>query len=333
MSAKKTPLLRSTVYTLSVSVPGIRQKARAAGRSDHLYMDIKGYLKNKRDVVDRALEKIVPPSATYPPRVFDAMRYSLFAGGKRIRPILAIAAAESLGAADAGLMPIAGALELIHTYSLVHDDLPAMDNDDLRRGRPTCHKVYGDAIAILAGDGLLNLAFEVLTDPRRLKSVPANRMLAITADIAHASGVFGMVGGQVVDMESEGKDVDFPTLEYIHTHKTGALLRASVRAGALYGRASAKRLRALTRYGEFAGLAFQIADDILDITGTEEEIGKDVGSDLEKGKKTFPSFYGLEESRRRAREVSERAVAALADFDRKADPLRELAKYIVTRVN
>jgi geranylgeranyl diphosphate synthase type II len=296
-------------------------------------MDIKAYLKKKREIVDRSLEALVPPASTFPPTVFDAMRYSLFAGGKRVRPILAIAAAEALGAKTAGLLPIAGSLELIHTYSLIHDDLPAMDNDDLRRGRPTCHKVYGDAIAILAGDGLLNLAFEVLSDPRRLKAVPANRMLSITAEVARASGVFGMVGGQVVDMESEGKDVDFPTLEYIHTHKTGAMLRASVRIGALYGRANEQRLRALTRYGEYVGLAFQIADDILDLTGTQEEIGKDVGSDLKKGKKTFPSFYGLAESRKRAQEVSDRAIAALKNFDAKADPLRELARYIITRVN
>lgn len=296
-------------------------------------MDIRTYLKNKRDVVDKALEVLVPPVTAFPPKIFEAMRYSLFAGGKRVRPILAIAAAEALGAKTAGLLPVAGSLELIHTYSLIHDDLPAMDNDDFRRGRPTCHKVYGDAIAVLAGDGLLNLAFEVLSDPKRLKTVPAGRMVAIIREISRASGVFGMVGGQVVDMESEGKDVDFPMLEYIHTHKTGALIRASVRAGALYGRASEKRLKALTRYGEFVGLAFQIADDILDITGTREEIGKDVGSDLKKDKKTFPSFYGLEESRRRAREVSDRAVLALKDFDKKADPLRELARYIVTRVN
>lgn len=296
-------------------------------------MDIKAYLGKKREVVDKALEALVPPAKTYPPKIFEAMRYSLFAGGKRVRPILAIASAEALGAKTAGLLPVAGTLELIHTYSLIHDDLPAMDDDDFRRGRPTCHKVYGEAMAILAGDGLLNMAFEALSDPRRLKTIPTGRLVAIIGEIAHASGVFGMVGGQVVDMESEGKDVDFPTLEYIHTRKTGALIRASVRVGALYAKASEKRLKALTRYGEMVGLAFQIADDILDITGTQEEIGKDVGSDLKKGKKTFPGFYGLEESRRRANEVAGHAVAALRDFDRKADPLRELAKYIVTRVN
>src|SRR5208283_4604212 len=175
----------------------------------------------------------------------EAIRYSLFAGGKRIRPILAVAAAEALGAKLSDLLPIAGALELIHTYSLIHDDLPAMDNDDFRRGRPTCHKVYGEAIAILAGDGLLNMAFEVLSDTRRTKSIPASRVLAIINEIATASGVFGMVGGQVVDMNSEGKDVDFPTLEYIHTHKTGALIRASVRVGALYAKAEKRQFTAL----------------------------------------------------------------------------------------
>ncbi|MDA8101113.1 MAG: polyprenyl synthetase family protein [Nitrospiraceae bacterium] len=296
-------------------------------------MDIKAYLNKKKTVVDRALESLVPAADTVPSTVFEAMRYSLFAGGKRVRPILAIASAEALGANTAGLLPLAASLELIHTYSLIHDDLPAMDNDDFRRGRPTCHKVYGEAMAILAGDGLLNLAFEVLSDPKRTKTLPPARLVAITREIARASGCFGMVGGQVVDMESEGKEIDFPTLEYIHTHKTGALIRASVRVGALYGRASEKRLKQLTRYGEFVGLAFQIADDILDITGTQEEIGKDVGSDLRKGKKTFPAFYGLEESRRRAHEVSDKAVAALEGFDRKADPLRDLARYIVTRVN
>jgi len=296
-------------------------------------MDIKSYLSKRKTLIDTSLDKLVPPAKMFPASVHEAMRYSLFAGGKRVRPILALAAAEALGAKTAGLLPLAGSLELIHTYSLIHDDLPAMDDDDLRRGRPTCHKVYGEAIAILAGDGLLNMAFEVLSDPHRTKAIPANRLISIIREISVASGVRGMVGGQVVDMESEGKDIDFPTLEYIHTHKTGALIRASVRVGALYARAGKRQFAALTRYGEMVGLAFQIADDILDITGTQEEIGKDVGSDLKKDKKTFPSFYGLEESRRRANEVAEHAVHSLQAFDRKADPLRELAKYIVNRIN
>jgi geranylgeranyl diphosphate synthase type II len=283
--------------------------------------------------VDRALAKLVPPKTAFPPVIHEAMRYSLFAGGKRVRPILSIAAAEAVGAKTAELLPAAGALELIHTYSLIHDDLPAMDNDDLRRGRPTCHKVFGEANAILAGDGLLTMAFEVLSDPRRLKAISAKTMVAIIREIATASGVFGMVGGQVVDMESEGKDVDFPTLEYIHTHKTGALIRAAVRVGALYGKATKRQFDALTRYGELTGLAFQIADDVLDLTGTQEEIGKDVGSDLKKGKKTYPAFLGLEEARRRAKEITDRAQGALRDFDGQADPLRELANYIIKRVH
>ncbi len=296
-------------------------------------MNIQAYLHKKKIIVDRSLEKLVPPATTYPSVVHEAMRYSLFAGGKRVRPLLAIASAEALGASSVGLLPLAGSLELVHTYSLIHDDLPAMDDDDFRRNRPTCHKVYGEAIAILAGDGLLNMAFEVLSDPKRLKIVPAARMLAIIREISTASGVFGMVGGQVVDIQSEGRDVDLPTLEYIHTHKTGALIRASVRVGALYARAGKRQLAALSHYGELVGLAFQIADDILDLTGTREEIGKDAGSDLKKDKKTFPSFYGIEESRRRAVEVADKAIYLLKDFDRKADPLRELAKYIVQRVN
>ena len=296
-------------------------------------MNIKSYLAKKKSIVDKTLDKLVPSTKTFPTSVHEAMRYSLFAGGKRVRPILAIAAAEALGARTSNLLPLAGSLELIHTYSLIHDDLPAMDDDDFRRGRPTCHKVYGEAIAILAGDGLLNMAFEVLSDPRRNKAVSANRLIAIINEIGAASGVRGMVGGQVVDMESEGKDIDFPTLDYIHTHKTGALIRASVRVGALYAKAGKRQFAALTSYGEFVGLAFQIADDILDITGKREEIGKDVGSDLKKGKKTFPGFYGLEGSRLRANEVADKAVHSLRDFDRKADPLRELAQYIVNRVN
>jgi geranylgeranyl diphosphate synthase type II len=296
-------------------------------------MDITSYLSKRKSLIDATLDKLVPPAKMFPASVHEAMRYSLFAGGKRLRPVLALAAAEALGVKTPGLLPLAGSLELIHTYSLIHDDLPAMDDDDLRRGRPTCHKKYGEAIAILAGDGLLNMAFEVLSDPRRTRVVSANRLLIIIREISMASGVFGMVGGQVIDMESEGKDIDLPTLEYIHTHKTGALIRASVRVGALYAGAGKRQFAALTRYGELVGLAFQIADDILDITGKQEETGKDVGSDQKKGKKTYPSCYGLEESRRRANEVAENAVHSLREFDRKADPLRELAAYIVHRVN
>jgi geranylgeranyl diphosphate synthase type II len=294
--------------------------------------DLGGYLSRNNALIDRALLAYLDPIAGHT-RLAEAMRYALMAGGKRLRPNLCLAASEAVGGSPEVALPVACAMEMIHTYSLIHDDLPAMDNDDLRRGRPTCHKAYGEANAILAGDGLLTMAFEVLSDPRRLKAVPAKALVAIIREIATASGVFGMVGGQVVDMESEGKDVDFPTLEYIHTHKTGALIRASVRVGALYGRATKRQFDALTRYGELTGLAFQIADDILDLTGTQEEIGKDAGSDLKKGKKTYPAFLGIEESRRRAHEITDRALEALRDFDGQADPLRELAKYIINRVH
>jgi geranylgeranyl diphosphate synthase type II len=307
--------------------------SKSPKKSNPASMDIKAYLARKKDIIDKTLEKLVPPAKAFPPAIHEAMRYSLFAGGKRVRPVLAIAAAEALGATTANLLPLAGALELIHTYSLIHDDLPAMDDDDLRRGRPTCHKVYGEAIAILAGDGLLTMAFEVLSDPRRMKAIPARTIVSMIRELSVASGVFGMVGGQVVDIQSENREIDFPTLEYIHTHKTGALIRASVRIGALYARAGKRQFEALTRFGELAGLAFQIADDILDVTGKQEELGKDIGSDLEKGKKTFPSFLGLQESGRRAEEVVDEALDALKGFGRKADPLRELAKYIIKRVN
>lgn len=296
-------------------------------------MDIKTYLSKKKTIIDKSLERLVPPARTFPAAVYEAMRYSLFAGGKRIRPILAVAAAEAVGAPAQRLVPVAGTLELIHTYSLIHDDLPAMDDDDFRRGRPTSHKVFGEAVAILAGDGLLTMAFEILSDPRLFKSIPARTLVTIIREISYASGVFGMVGGQVVDIQSEGKEIDFPTLEYIHTHKTGALIRASVRVGALYAKARQRQFEALTRYGEMIGLAFQIADDILDVTGNQVELGKDVGSDVEKGKKTFPSFLGLEESRIRANELVDKAIGVLDGFGKKADPLRELAKYIVNRVN
>ena len=297
-------------------------------------MDIKAYLAKKKDLVDKALEKLVPPAKLFPTSVHEAMRYSLFAGGKRVRPILAIAAAEALGARTADLLPVAGALELIHTYSLIHDDLPAMDNDDFRRGRPTCHKVYGEAVAILAGDGLLNMAFEVLSDPRRLKAVPAKQ-----ARCDHQGNLHGLRRFRHGGRPGRGHGVRRQGSGFPHAgiHPYTQDRRAHPRLGpdrrALCKGGQAAVYRALPVTGRLVGLAFQIADDILDITGTQETIGKDVGSDIKKGKKTFPSFYGLEESRARAAEVADKAVQSLKEFDRKADPLRELAKYIVNRVN
>ena len=299
-------------------------------------MDLKAYLKKKKELVDSFLDGALPAGDVVPASLHSSIRYSVEAGGKRVRPVLAIAAAEAVAGADAkvpGLMAVASSLELIHTYSLIHDDLPAMDDDDFRRGKPTNHKVFGEAVAILAGDALLTYAFDLLTDPAHVGGMKPKTLLAVIREIALASGNMGMVGGQVADIESEGKEVDFATLEFIHTHKTGALIRASVRVGALAAGATDKELKALTRYGVDVGLAFQIADDILDIEGSQEEIGKDVGSDLARGKKTYPAFVGLEESKLRAKELVGSAVSALDIFGPGAAALREIAGYIVSRKN
>ncbi|RII27284.1 MAG: polyprenyl synthetase [Geobacter sp.] len=295
-------------------------------------MDLKSYLKERCRVVDEALDRYLPREDELPSSLHRAMRYSVFAGGKRVRPILMLAACEAAGGTVDQAMAAACAMEMIHTYSLIHDDLPAMDDDDFRRGNPTNHKVFGEATAILAGDALLTEAFILLSNPEVGAGLPPRERLAVIQEIARCAGSHGMVGGQVVDMESEGKkDIDLPTVQYIHTHKTGALIKASVKAGAILGGADEGRLAAFTRYGEAIGLAFQIADDILDIEGTTEEIGKDAGSDEERGKATYPAVVGLAESKRRAAELTDMALAALDQFDAKADPLREIAQYVVYR--
>ncbi|HEX2768218.1 MAG TPA: farnesyl diphosphate synthase [Geobacteraceae bacterium] len=295
-------------------------------------MDLKKYLKERCLLVDEALDRFLPPADELPDSLHKSMRYSVFAGGKRVRPILLLAACEAVGGDISPAMPAACAMEMIHTYSLIHDDLPAMDNDDFRRGNPTNHKVFGEAIAILAGDALLTEAFILLSDPGHWGKTGLARLLPVIHEIARSAGSHGMVGGQVVDMESEGKhDVDLAIVQYIHTHKTGALLKASVKAGALLGDADDAGLAAMTRYGEAIGLAFQIADDILDIEGTTEEIGKDAGSDEARGKATYPAVMGIAEAKRRAGELVGMALDALSGFDEKADPLREIAKYIVYR--
>ncbi|QXE91096.1 polyprenyl synthetase family protein [Geomonas subterranea] len=292
-------------------------------------MDLKEYLKQKCQLVDQALERYLPDAKELPASLHGAMRYSVFAGGKRVRPVLMLAACEAVGGSADAVMPAACAMEMIHTYSLIHDDLPAMDNDDFRRGNPTNHKVYGEATAILAGDALLTEAFILLSNGTG--GDPAAR-LRVIQEIAVASGSHGMVGGQVVDMESEGRhDVDLPTLSYIHTHKTGALIRASVRCGAILGGASGEQFTSLTRYADAIGLAFQIADDILDVEGTTEELGKDAGSDQARGKATYPALMGLEASKARAQELVQIALDALASFDERAEPLRAIASYIVKR--
>ncbi len=295
-------------------------------------MDLKHYLKNMQQLVDEALERYLPAADELPSSVHKAMRYSVFAGGKRVRPILLLAACDSVGGDMQKAMPAACAMEMIHTYSLIHDDLPAMDDDDFRRGIPTSHKVFGEATAILAGDALLTEAFILLSSPERNSSPDCGALLGVIQEIAVSAGSRGMIGGQVVDMESEGsKEVDLATVLYIHTHKTGALIKASVKSGALLGGASGGELDAIVRYGEAVGLAFQIADDILDIEGTTEQIGKDAGSDQARGKATYPAVMGMAASKQRAEELVDVALTALDCFDEKADPLREIARYIVRR--
>ena len=296
-------------------------------------MDIGQYLNHKRDEVDRFLEKVIPAATLPPTTLHESMRYSLFAGGKRVRPILAIAAAEAVGHCPPALWPVACSLELIHTYSLIHDDLPAMDNDDYRRGKLTNHKVYGDAMAILAGDALLTLAFELCSQRDLLEGLSPEGQVRVVYELAVGSGHLGMVGGQVFDIQAENQDIDMATLQRIHRHKTGMLIRASVRMGAIVAGASAHQLAALTSYAEEVGLAFQVADDVLNVTGTREELGKNANTDAQRGKKTYPTFLGIDGARKYADDCVTRAIGHLAPFAANADPLRELAKYITARKN
>lgn len=259
------------------------------------------------------------------------MRYSVHAGGKRLRPILVMAAAEAVGGDRHTVLPFAVAAEFVHTYTLIHDDLPALDNDNFRRGKPTNHKVFGEAIAILAGDGLLTQAFLVMTNAALMDGIPGDCILRASHEMAGALGTTGMIGGQVVDIESEENAVDAATLEYIHIYKTGFLIRACIRCGAILSQAGTAQFDSLSRYGAHIGLAFQIVDDILDITGDKESLGKDIGSDIDKDKATYPALFGLEESRRKAEELVEEAIASLRDFDERADPLRGIARFFVER--
>ena len=289
--------------------------------------DFAAYLKLSRDRVEIALDSSMGPER--PESLRGAMRYSLLAGGKRLRPILCLAACELVGGSFELAMPTAVALEMIHTMSLIHDDLPAMDNDDLRRGRPTNHKVYGDAMAILAGDAMLSRAFEMVAV--RSPNVPADRLLRVVGELALVSGAPGLVGGQVVDLESEGQAVDLETLEYIHLHKTAALLRACVVTGALIGGASDDQLQAMRTYANGIGLAFQIIDDILDVTASSEVLGKTAGKDLLADKTTYPKLLGLEASREKALQLVRASKAALEPWRNKAAPLLALADYVASR--
>ena len=290
--------------------------------------DLSTYLVEQKKAIEVALDSALP--VIYPEKIYEAMRYSLLAGGKRLRPILCLAGCEIAGGTSQMAMPTACAVEMIHTMSLIHDDLPAMDNDDYRRGKLTCHKVYGEDIAILAGDGLLSYAFELIAT--KTENVPPHQVLQTIAHLARASGAPGLVGGQVLDLESEGlKDVSLETLNYIHAHKTGALLESCVVCGAILAGASAADLQRLSRFAKNIGLAFQIIDDILDITATAEELGKTAGKDVQAGKVTYPSLWGIEESKRQAKQLVADAQAQLAVFGNKAQPLLAIADYITSR--
>jgi geranylgeranyl diphosphate synthase type II len=285
-------------------------------------LNAEALLRDKSARTEEALRALVAEWKDAPPRLVEAVSYSLFAGGKRLRPALALGACEMVCGTDDPALPVACALEMVHTYSLIHDDLPAMDDDDLRRGRPTSHKVFGEATAILAGDALLTLAFE---------AAARNGSAVIVTELARAAGVAGMVGGQQMDMDAEGRDVTLAELRGIHACKTGALIRSAARCGALAGGADAAQLDALSAYGDSLGLAFQIADDLLDVTGDAEKLGKATGADAAHVKATYPSLLGLEEARRLARQTIENALDALAPFGPEADAFRALAHFVIDR--
>ncbi len=292
---------------------------------------LKQVLEQGRETADAALERLLPPATQYPTSIHQAMRHSVFAGGKRLRPILCIEAARMIaGVLPLGIDELGAALEMLHTYSLIHDDLPALDNDDLRRGRPTCHKAFGEATAILAGDALQTQAYEVLAQIK----CPAEARVAIIREVAHATGTIeGMIGGQVMDLEAEHKKPDLATLEYIHRSKTAALITASVVSGGMYAEASAEEISQLRTYGQSIGLAFQIVDDVLDVTQTSEQLGKTAGKDTAAGKTTYPALFGIEESIRKADALVEQGCAQLDAFGERSETLKELARFLVQRKN
>jgi geranylgeranyl diphosphate synthase type II len=291
-------------------------------------MALQQYLRDRQKQIDRALDGYLPRATVKPATIHKAMRYSLFAGGKRLRPVLALAAAEACGASVETALPAACAVECIHTYSLIHDDLPAMDDDDLRRGRPTSHKVFGEGIAILAGDALLTIAFEILA---QAKETTRYKMPALIRELATASGSQWLIAGQVLDLEGEGKKLTGKQLQFIHQAKTAALLTSSIRLGAMSANATSARLESLTAFGQALGLAFQVIDDILDVTQTTEKLGKTAGKDVAATKATYPAIFGLERSRAEAQRLTADAHKALAPLGSKAATLREIADYLLAR--
>ncbi len=293
--------------------------------------DVQLYLQEKKELVDKALDKLLPAEEEFPPQIHKAMRYCLFAGGKRLRPILALAAAEAVGGNPESIIRQACALELVHTYTLIHDDLPAMDNDDYRRGHLSTHMVFGEAVAILAGDALLTEAFRVLAGNSSNDNHRPEKIIEIIRMLADASSSKGIIGGQVVDLESEGKVIEKDLLDYMHTRKTGHLITASVSLGATLGGAEKITIQCLKQYGMATGLAFQITDDILDVRGSTENLGKQIGSDNKKGKATYPGILGMDEAIKKQAVLFQQAIDALQSFDEKANPLRGIAKLIVER--
>ncbi|MBF8982667.1 polyprenyl synthetase family protein [Lutibacter sp. B2] len=293
-------------------------------------MDIEKILKEKLEIIEKAMDHYLPKEKNYQDIIFESMRYSIFAGGKRLRPILMMAACEFVNGDIDDVIPFACAMEMIHCYSLIHDDLPAMDDDDYRRGKLTNHKVYGDAIAILAGDGLLNYAYELMIKSSLDKNENNKKIIAMN-EIASSAGIHGMIGGQVADLISENKSIDEKTLDFIHKNKTGALIISSIRTGAILGGATEKELNALSEYATNIGLGFQITDDILDIIGDEEKIGKKVGSDIQNNKATYPVLYGLDESMKKVQDLFNQSVESLKSFGQKSDFFINLADYLVKR--
>ena len=291
--------------------------------------DLKTYLRSKQQQVNDKLVQMLPPAASS--RIADAMGYSVMAGGKRLRPVLCLAATETVGGRSEDVLITAVALELIHTYSLIHDDLPAMDDDVLRRGKPTCHVAFDEATAILTGDALLTLAFQLLASQEGTAGVPAERQLQVIHAVAAAAGYQGMIGGQMADIGSEGKRIALSRLEQLHLMKTGALINAAILTGAILGGGTPEQIRHLDTYAQNIGLAFQITDDILNVEGDPALLGKAVGTDKEKKKSTYPALLGLVESRKLAANRVKEALQALEYFDKKADPLRAVAQYVINR--
>lgn len=326
ISILRNPLAPPSIFAYKGRVPG--RKTKPIPSLNNNMFNLEAFLKIRTQAINRALDRFLPRASAQPKTIHKAMRYSLFAGGKRMRPALCLAAAKACGGQETDALPLACAIECVHTYSLVHDDLPAMDNDDYRRGKLTNHKVFGEGIAVLAGDALLTQAFEIVAQAKAPHRYPHQRLIL---ELAGAAGSLQLIAGQVADLEAEGKRVSAPQLRYIHERKTSALLCCSVRLGGMSANCSAAQLRALTQFGYHVGLAFQVIDDILDVTQTTETLGKTAGKDTRAHKATYPSIVGLEKSRQIAAGLTDKAFAALKIFKGKAAALEAMAQFLLQR--